>query len=122
MNVTVHIAPPNALVLLVDGAGGCLPSTMAGRLVAFTESCIAIGTQEPTDGETTVVLSKSPPNDCSSLLQVFDGVLKSPSHTIALLSVNGDTYCNECVGRDVLRVKIWANHNREPDAVHIMVN
>ena len=102
---TTTLAPPNSLLLVMDHTAGQIPESMRGSAIAFTSTCIAIGTLSETAGSTRVALdnaSSAQPNGTIA----FDGVLDTPSRTLAA--------CGERVG-DAAATTHGGNHaTRQP--------
>lgn len=112
------IAPPSSLLLIMDRSVGQLPESMAGRLVAFTPTCVAIGTLSSDDGSTRVTLSDGGGPPAHGAL-VFDGVLETPGLTLAVCSVLDEVVLALAAATVRTRVRIWANHESEPSEIDI---
>jgi hypothetical protein len=116
---TAEIAPPNSLILVMDRAGGEIPDSMAGSLVASTPTCIAVGTLSEHDGTTRVSLDKTsvPQSGCTL---VFDGVLYTPSRELVVCSVLDEIILNCAVAAERTRIQVWANDRVEPSEIFIL--
>jgi hypothetical protein len=116
--LTADIAPPSSLLLIMDRSAGRLPESMAGRLVAFTRTCVAVGTRSADDGTTCVTLDNiSGPLPHHEL--VFDGALDTPSRKLAVCSVLDEVVLEIEVATERVRVMVWANDRTEPTEVHV---
>ena len=54
MKYDVSVAPPNSIILVVGSASAEPPESMTGGLTSATSTCVAIGTLNEFDGETSV--------------------------------------------------------------------
>ena len=109
---------PNSILLIEDPGGGEIPVWVAGKLIASSGSCIAVGCRSETDGETEVLIGRAGDVD-PGLLPAFDGTLPTPSRGLAVRSVLGDTVLEVPVRGDETRIRVWVNHSVEPDRVII---
>jgi hypothetical protein len=115
--VVTRVAAPSALVLVEDSAGGELPPTIPGQLVAATASSIAVGCAPSVATEVTVGdLGKA-----EASAPVFDGKLATPSRRLAVRTILGATLLEVVVPTTDTRVRIWANTPAEPTALRIGV-
>jgi hypothetical protein len=121
--ITLKLAPPNSVLLVMDPKTGEVPTTMGNELAAATDSCVAIGTLCEVDGKTSVVFSDA--LETSDLLgdmkQVFEGVIATPSRELHLCTTTIESVAKLPVPATSARVRIWANHRAEPDFIHIVV-
>lgn len=118
MPKSVQLRPPNSLVLIEDFQGGELPSTMMGRLVASTSTCISVGCLSEFDGEAEIVLAMGCEIESPAQL-VFDGVIEVPSKKVTVRTVLGDSIAEQNVQSPEVRVYVWANDPNEPDKIWI---
>jgi hypothetical protein len=121
MRLTVTLAPRNSLILVMDRAAGAIPEAMAGRLVAATPTCIAVGTRSEHDGETSISLADEATPSEGGANPRFDGVLKTPSRRLSVCSVIEEVLLEMSVRSDETRVQVWANDAAEPDNIAIVV-
>lgn len=120
MYQTVDVAPSNSLILVMDRSAGVVPETLGGGLVAATPSCIAVGTREEHDGETSISISdEGPPSGVGSHL-VFDDVVETPSKVLSVCSVLDHVFLELPVAAQKTRVQVWANDSAEPDVLAIV--
>lgn len=117
MAVSVRVAPPNSLVLVEDPSGGDIPASMH-RLIAATDSCIAVGCLAENDGETEIVLEYCSSVDTGDQLE-FEGLLRTPNCKIAIRTVYGVTLLEMPVAAAETRVRIWVNDLKEPDRITV---
>lgn len=115
----IRTAPKNSLILVMDQTVGEVPESMAGALVAATNSCVAVGTLSEVEGETLISLSDErlekrdrPP--------VFDGVLSTPSKRLSVCSVLDEPLMSLDVPGLETRVQVWANDDLEPNEIRIV--
>jgi len=105
----------------MDHSSGELPEAMNGQLVAFTDSCVAVGTLSEVDGETTITLTDSLEGVQRGQL-VFDGVLKVPQHELAVCSAADERLLTLKLQRSEARVQVFANDASEPDRIVVFVD
>ena len=101
---------------------GEIPESMHGSLVAATDSCVAIGTLNSSDGQSRITLSDEGPVAKENETPIFEGVLDTPARKIAVCTVGGQPVLELNVGETRTRVKIWANDPVEPDEIDIFVS
>ena len=96
---------------------------MGKELVTATNSCVAVGTLCEVDGKTSVVFSDTPESSgpVGDTKQVFDGVIATPSHEVHLCTTALESVAKLPVPSTTARVRVWANHQAEPDCVLIVV-
>jgi hypothetical protein len=119
--LTADIAPQNSLLLIMDRSVGQIPQSMGQSLIAFTPTCIAIGTHSEHDGSTRVILddSSAPPAHGTP---TFDGVLDTPGRKLAVCSVLNEVVFELAVAAELTRVRIWANDQVEPSEIYILAS
>jgi len=118
---SAKVAPPNSLVLISDSSGAEIPETMAGSLIASTNSCIAVGCQSDVDGETEFTLGTTREVDPGDK-PVFQGMLKTPNRRVAVRSVLGHTILETPVTQEQTTVRVWVNDPKEPDRVIVGID
>lgn len=118
---SVDVAPSNAVVLVMDRRVGTVPETLGGGIVAATSSCIAVGTREEHDGETTISISDEGGGSGVKVPPVFDGHIDTPSRVLSVCSVLDETFLEIPVAGEKTRVQIWVNDSSEPDVVAIVI-
>jgi hypothetical protein len=117
--VVTRVAAPKALVLIEDSDGGEMPLLVAGRLVAASPTCIAIGCASAERIEVTVGglgLTRA-----SAAEPAYDGRLATPSRKVAVRTVAGATLMEVTVPTTETRVLVSANASTEPTALTIAV-
>ena len=119
MTKTARYAALNALIAVLDPGGKVkIPQwskPMTPRLVS-TDTCILVGCLIDADGETEFALGKMLEVD-PGRLPAFEGKLKTPTRRISLESVDGRTVLEAPVPQLETTVRIWTNHESEPDNV-----
>lgn len=88
---------------------------MSVRLIS-TDTCILVGCLMDADGETEFTLGEIHEVD-PGRPPAFEGKLKTPNHKISLESVDGHTVLEAPVLHLETKVRIWTNHESEPDKV-----
>ena len=118
----ITVRPPNSLVLVVTARDPEIPDSMHGELVASTATCIAIGTLNELDGETTIRLTSATASDGEDTLRlVFERTLDNPSGFVRVVSVNGDVYIEQPSAGRSIPISIFANDSTEPDIIVIEI-
>ncbi len=117
--VVTRVSAPKALVLVEDSAGGELPLSIPGQLLAATATSIAVGCAASAATELTV--GDLGAAEAKAFAPVFDGKLPTPSRRLAVRTVLGATLLEVVVPTTDTRVRIWANTPAEPTALTIGV-
>jgi hypothetical protein len=117
--VVTRVSVPKALLLVEDSAGGELPLTVPGQLVAANASSIAVGCSP--SGATEVTVGEVGLADAATGVAVFDGRLSTPTRTLAVRTILGATLLEVVVPTTATRVRICANAPTEPTALTIGV-
>ena len=120
MAVKTKVAPPNSVVLVSDTASGEIPKSMHDSLISATNSCVAVGCLSEDDGETEFTLGTLSELDRKDK-PAFEGMLKTPSHRVAVRSVLGKRLLELPVSQELTRLRIWVNDASEPDNVVVAV-
>lgn len=119
MTVEATTAAPNSLVLVQALTGGQPPDSLDG-LAGSTSTCVAVGTLSSQDGETTIVVTDdAAPVLAANELQVFDGEIDVPGGTLAVTTVFNDVLVTLPVRTGSVALRIWVNHETEPDRIVI---
>ena len=116
---SVTISPPNGILFVFDPTNKNVdvPSYVDGELTASTTTCISVGTQAPSDGETTVTLSVSD-DPVMGMQHVFSGVL-STSGTLAVVTAELKKILELTVSKGNIGVSIWVDDLRNPSQIVI---
>jgi hypothetical protein len=112
--------PPNSVVLVMDPRTGVIPATMASRSVLATDSCVAVGTLQESDGTTKVCLERLGVAGHENLECVWLGRL-AVSEQLAVVTILGDILLS-LPAAGPLEVAIWTNDATEPDYILIEVD
>ena len=121
MTQEIRIAPQNSLVLVMDPSVGEVPESMKGKPIASTRSCVAIGTLSEQDGETLISLSTDPAAVTPGEVLRFDGPIVTPSRRLSISTVVGIQLLAMDVPHSRARIRVWTNHETEPDEIHVIV-
>jgi hypothetical protein len=116
----LKVSPPNSLLLVGDPTGDP-PTSMGGKLVAHSQTCVAVGTVAELDGESHVRVAASSAADEERGLPEFDGVINLPTGTITVSSVSGEVYARSVRTSHSARVRIWVDHPSEPIEIFISI-
>lgn len=117
-----EVQPSNSLLLVMDPDHGVIPESMAGRSVAATESCLAVGTLSEADGPTRVDVVDG--SDFGGVTEgswvAWEGTLVTVSERLAVMDVLGNLLVDRRVGLSVA-VRLIVNDDREPDRISVVV-
>lgn len=121
--ITLDLAPPNSVILVMDREAGQPPETMGDGLAVATRSCVAIGTLCEVDGTTSVAFTSGPEasHKRAGMKQAFDGLIATPSREVHLCTTALESVAKLPVSATMARVRVWANHESEPDHVLILI-
>ena len=117
MKTSIKAAPPNSLVLISDARGGSVPDRFTrDQGIASTDTCVVVGCLAEIDGQTEITMG--PAREVSpSAHPAFDGILATPSRTIAVSTVDWNKLLEANVPTSQTRLRVWTNRPREPDKV-----
>ena len=99
--VEMCFRPPNSVALVMDPRTGVVPATLVGNAVAATDSCVAVGTLEESNGMTMVRLERLGAAGHENPDRVWRGELVV-SEQLAVMTVLGETVLS-CRQRDLFR-------------------
>jgi len=101
-----------------------IPQQFTQKGIAWTDSCVALGTRAFMDGATFVVLtdeSEIATYDVS-LRKIFSGNVKTPRKVLCVCGTEGRQPIFEIpVSGAITHVEVWTNHANEPGKVLIAV-
>jgi hypothetical protein len=118
---SIALAPPNSLFFIEDARGGQVPDPNRIALeagITSTDTCIAVCCLCSDDGPTKITMGPAQEVDPGQV-PAFDGVLATPTHTVAVTTAELDGVLVSNVPALRTRVRIWTNRRREPDNVVI---
>jgi hypothetical protein len=122
MKLVAKMPSKNGVLLAMDPNAGVVPDSMAGDAIAATESCVAIGTISEYDGDVAIALSdEGPPATFEGASPRFDGVIRTPSRKVAIVSVDNEAIVEIPVSLPKTRMRIWTNDPSEPDSIAVVV-
>lgn len=91
-----------------------------GRAGVFgTDECLVVTCLYWNDGDTTITLGSFGELPAQSMPLRFDGVLETPSRRLLLYDVHMPEILATDVSDTRTRVRIWSNHETQPDEVVI---
>ena len=103
----------------MDESVGKIPATMQNRLVAATDSCVAVGCRQMHDGPTEIHFDPAGGASPQGEL-VFEGDLHTPSRELSVCSVTNEKLVFASVKESRTRVRVFANHPSEPDCIYVI--
>lgn len=121
MKNEISIVPKNSVILIMDRTIGEVPETMSNQLVAFSTSCVAVGTLSEYDGETQISLSDKINESSSCKILAFDGNLETPSKMISICTVLDEPLIEHQVSKKLTRIKIYVNDRTEPNKIRVII-
>lgn len=116
---SITLAPPNSLVFIEDATGGMVPDPNRIALeagITATDSCIAVCCLCSDDGPTKITMGPAQEVDPGEH-PAFDGILATPTRTVAVDTVEVDGVLVANVPALRTRIRIWTNRPKEPDNV-----
>lgn len=117
--IATTVRPSHSVLLIMDPTSNSIPDSMNGQLVAATRACIAVGCLSESDGATTIRLGNPEITAAHSL--VFEGAVDTPSHHLALMSIDLQTFLRVETASDSASVEVWANDANEPDDIRVVI-
>ena len=119
---TAKIAPPNSQVVIVDPNGKVdVPDWREPAPFVATSSCVLFACYCEIDGETEITLGKASEVDPGNA-PVFDGHLLTPSKTLAIETVEGDTIFQMPTSGMQTKLRIWSNAIKEPTKIVVGID
>ena len=119
MSRTIKIAPPNSL-LFISGPEGDQPIDFSSmKTIRWNSTCVAVSCLPFVDGETEVTLGVTNEVD-PGWSPAFDELLTA-NGSIVIYTSERSTLLKLPVIGDRTRVKVWINHEEEPDRVIVGV-
>jgi hypothetical protein len=116
-----RVRAPNSVVLLGDAVTADVPRTLAGGLVAATESCIAVGTRSEADGETHVIVAERLDATDPPLDEAFCGTLSTPNRRLHVFNVHGVSYLEVTLGSEINNLRVLVDDRVEPAWIVILL-
>lgn len=120
MHDSAEVIAPNSVLLVGDGQNVQFPSSMGGRLVAATESCVAIGTREEAEGPVRITFKDAGTGADLPPLEVLDHTLLVRSGEVVAATVLGDVVLKRESLPGSVRVVVYVNHSTEPDDIAVV--
>jgi hypothetical protein len=115
---TIKVALPHSLLFIMDSSGGTIPKPIGEGIVASTDSCIAVGCTPDMDGETETVLGTMA-EVIPGLHLLFEGFLNTPTRRLIFQTSHNETLIEMPTPNQNTRIRVWANHEIQPDKVTI---
>ena len=122
MYMKADLSPKNSLFLFMDPSAGDIPQRM-DHLVAYTSTCIAIGSMSQFDGDSVVILTTERRwiEDSQRCEKVFEGSIGTPGKQVAVCTVDLEPVLSMRLPVEQVSVEIWANHDLEPNWIYFLV-
>ena len=114
------VTPSNSVILVMDPQLGKIPNSMNGRVVAATDSCVAVGTKEEYEGPTRIRITDEVSDDTPPL-KVHDGAVEVTSGEIVVANILGEAFLRWPVEGTSVGLQIYINHSTEPDEIVVVV-
>jgi len=99
-------------------ASADIPAWAPGAHIFSTRSSIAVGCKSEQDGSTEITIGAgdrvklaTPP--------VFDGTLQTPNRVVEVWTIEWHKVLEQKVSSTQIRIRIWTNHQSEPDRILI---
>jgi hypothetical protein len=108
----------NAIIFVVGASDYEVPEIERDSRIWFTSTCVAVGCTPDSEGETRITIG--PVGEVALPgMPAFDGELETPTKTVKVDIVSGDSVLEHRVAGVKTRIRIWTNHPVEPDEVVI---
>ena len=120
---TTTLCPPNAILFVFDRTNHnvSVPEYIDGQLIASTDTCLSVGTQDAVDGDTTISLERLHKGASANIPhKVFTGRLRTPGRKIAVVTSEGQIVLEQDVEGEIARVEIWTDDLRNPARVVVL--
>lgn len=115
--LTTRLSPPYSQIVILDpGSKVDVPEWTKDLGVISTDTCILVACLTDIDGETEFTLGHAKEVDPGTR-PTFERKLKTPTHQIALETVEGDPVLRMQTAGPEITIRIWANALREPDKI-----
>ena len=121
MNTTLSVRAPYSILLIMDFEFGEVPENFFGQPCAIANSCIAVATMSADDGATKVLFTDDASAIGNSLIQLYTGVLDTPSKVVSLANAHNEQLATASVGATNVRIQVLANVMREPSEIVVFV-
>ena len=96
-----------------------IPEYVNDRLVAFTDSCISVGTQADVDGPVTVRLFDESRATEKATKKVFTGDIETPDRKVGVVSSEDVTILELPVQNEKTSVTIWVDDTTHPTKIFV---
>jgi hypothetical protein len=111
---SVKVRGPNGVVFVRDSRGGVAPEPVRGAQVLSTPSCIALACMIDGEGETSILIGNGLALDPGGR-PLFDGMIETPSCTVAISTVERSSVAEAKVTGIHTRIRVWTNRAFLPD-------
>jgi hypothetical protein len=112
----MRFSPANSIVFISNDLEAPVPEPIIEGLISYNAYCVCVGCYPEVDGETEFFLGKAdtPPEGFE---MVFDGVLKTPTKTLMIWTVEDEVLLEDAVLNFENRVRVWVSHPRWPKKI-----
>lgn len=115
---TIKIAPPNSLIFVSDIDGDEPVDFTSMKTIMWNSTCVAVVCLAFMDGQTEVTIGVAKEVE-PGWTPAFDDYLETPKQSV-IVSTSEREILLECpVQTKRTRIRIWINHEKEPDRVAI---
>jgi hypothetical protein len=116
---TVSVAPEYVSFYMAGDLEADVPVEYGALGVFGTSECLVVTCQYWNDGDTTITMGPYEELPPSQMPLRFDGHLDTPDGKIVLFDTNIPEILSMSVHDTRTRVRIWSNHENQPDVVVI---
>jgi hypothetical protein len=117
MNINLWVRPLGSALAITSDLYAEMPDITPDQGVWANDWCIFVGTIIDADGETHLQISGA--EFSTELPLVFDGFIDSPSGRVCVTDAHLTEFGEVSVNGQTSRIRVWANHPREP--THVLV-
>jgi hypothetical protein len=116
---TVSVAPEYVSFYVAGDSEADVPVEYGALGVFGTSECLVVTCQYGNDGDTTITIGPHEELPLTQMPLRFDGHLDTPDGKIVLFDTNIPDILSMDVRVTRTRVRIWSNHESQPDVVVI---
>ncbi len=119
---TVTVAPEYVSFYISGSDNFDVPVDRLLAGVTATSECIVVTCIYYNDGDTTITLGPSNELPAQNMPLRSDSVLETPQHRVLLSDVHMPEILSMSVPGSRTRIRIWSNHETQPDNVMIALD
>ncbi|MBD1594412.1 hypothetical protein HC744_20550 [Arthrobacter sp. S1_S22] len=119
MTTTAKAQLPNAIFLVLGSEDATIPDVTAEGLIWASNDALIIGGTNDMDGETTIHVSTSPPEN--DLIPLEPRKISSNAGKLSLETVYAQPLIQQEVRPGIVEIIVWVDDLAEPGIVHLQI-